>query len=176
MAQQGWIKIYRSLAAHDLWLEEPFTRGQAWVDLLMMVNHENKKVMFDGKMISVGKGSRITSIRSLGERWKWSRTKVSNFLSILEAEKMIMKKSDTKKTVITVVNYSKLQDSKDSDVTVKSHRKATEKPQKSTNKNDKNEKNEKNIKGALPRVLPPIVKSGEMTWEEYQEQAAKLRK
>ena len=65
----GWIKLHRGLAEHYLWTEKPFTRGQAWIDLLIIVNHADNKTMMDGVMTEVKRGSRITSIRKLGDRW-----------------------------------------------------------------------------------------------------------
>lgn len=36
----GWVKIYRSIQDNDLWLAEPFTWAQAWIDLLLNANHK----------------------------------------------------------------------------------------------------------------------------------------
>jgi hypothetical protein len=146
----GWIKISRNIQECDLWVDdEPFDRRSAWIDLLLMANHEDKTIIFDGNPVVVQRGQRITSIRKLSERWHWSRTKVSKFLDILEYEERITKVSDTKKTLLTIVKYEDYQSLE----TEKSHRKATEKPQKSTNKNEKNEKKEKNIYGTYENVL-----------------------
>jgi len=71
----------------------------------MLANHKDNKTLIDGELVTVKKGSFITSKRKLGIRWKWSNTKVDNFLKLLEQDEMIKKKSDTKKTVITIVKY-----------------------------------------------------------------------
>ena len=101
----GWISLHRKIEECWLWLDEPFSKGQAWVDLLLMANHHDKQISFNGKIITVSAGSRITSILYLSERWQWSRHKVSNFLNLLEKDKMITQKRDNKKTLITIVNY-----------------------------------------------------------------------
>ena len=80
---QGWIKSYRSILDHWLWTDKPFAKGQAWIDILHLVNHTKEKKFFDGKLIDVERGETITSIRKLTERWGWSNTKVKNFLNIL---------------------------------------------------------------------------------------------
>ena len=36
----GYIKLHRSLMDNPLWTEKPFSRGQAWVDLLMLANRK----------------------------------------------------------------------------------------------------------------------------------------
>lgn len=141
----GWIKLHRQLMESDMWEEKPFSRGQAWVDLLLMVNFEEKKILFDGDMIPVNRGQKITSIRKLCERWGWSNSKVNKFLTVLKNEKMIDVKSDTKKTVVTVVNYDVYQQYDNEKTSQKHHRNDTETSQKHTNKNLKNLKNEKNV-------------------------------
>ena len=42
---EGWVKTYRSLTDHWVWQDKPFSKGQAWMDLLLMVNHCEKKVL-----------------------------------------------------------------------------------------------------------------------------------
>lgn len=156
----GWICISRNIQECDLWTDdEPFDRRSAWIDLLLMANHEDKKIIFDGNPVVVHRGQRITSIRKLSERWHWSRTKVTKFLDVLEYEERITRISDTKKTLLTIVKYDDYQ-SLDAE---KSHRKATEKPQKSTNNNDNNENNDKSILSPSAKtkpernIIPPTV-------------------
>lgn len=137
----GWISLDRAIRDHWLYQEKrTFSRYEAWIDILMDANHEENKFMMSGELIQVNRGSFITSIRKLGERWNWSRTKVKLFLSALEADQMLTIKSDTKKTLIIVDNYGFYQGfklerrhQKAAEVTPKSHRNATEMPQKDTN-------------------------------------------
>lgn len=148
----GWISLHRSIQKHWLFEEKrKFSRFEAWIDILLMVNHTDNKVMHDGDLITVKRGQRITSLRQLGERWSWSITKVDKYLKTLESDGMLVVKKDTKKTVLTVVNYDDYQDGdfkkrhrKDSEKTVKKHRSNTEKTQKKTNNNDNKENNENN--------------------------------
>lgn len=79
--------------------------GQAWIDLLMMVNHEDRKVLFNGDLVTVKRGSCITSLRKLAERWRRNKRTVSRYLDLLEADGMITQKRDSKCTTINVVNY-----------------------------------------------------------------------
>ena len=147
--QQGWITLHRSLLDNFLWEDKPFTKGQAWVDLLLNANHEDKKIMFDGSVVEVKRGEKITSIRQLSERWGWSTTKTKKFLNVLQSEKMLTYFSNSKKTTYTVVNYNKYQDLNNSksntEVTQKKHRSNTEVTQKNTNNNDNNDNNDNKI-------------------------------
>ena len=86
---KGYIKVYRNIRDHWLWEEKPFSKGQAWIDLLMMVNHEDKKMMFDNEIVICKRGMTVTSLRKLSTRWGWSPGKVDRFLKILKSEIMI---------------------------------------------------------------------------------------
>jgi len=152
LAKQGWISLHRSIQDNWLWDEKPYDKARAWIDILLMVNHEKKRVLLGSQLIDVDKGEKITSIRKLSDRWGWSTTKTEKFLKVLESDKMLVVKKDTKKTVIKVLNYAIYQDSKkeesNTEVTPKSHRSNTEVTPKNTNNNDNNANNEN--KGAKP--------------------------
>lgn len=87
---EGWISLYRQIVDNWIWnIKEPFDKRAAWVDLLLMVNHENKKIELNGQIIEVERGQKITSLDKLSKRWKWSRHKVSDFLNRLEMERNV---------------------------------------------------------------------------------------
>lgn len=133
----GWVRIDRKLFEHWIWKDKPFARGQAWVDLILMVNHADGKTVLDGKKVSVKRGSKVTSLRQLSERWGWSPSKTRRFLNELENEKMLKVKCDTKKTVITLINYGKFQDRETGNETATRHRRDTDETQTNTNNNNK---------------------------------------
>lgn len=145
----GWIKLYRQIQECDIWLdEEPFDRRSAWIDLLLLANHEDKNIIFDGHKITVQRGQYLTSVRKLSAKWKWGKNKTLSFLRLLEECEMIKRESDSRRTLITLVNYDIYQSedniigtvtgqSEDSNGTVTGRRQAT-------NKNIKNDKNDKN--------------------------------
>lgn len=148
MREKGWISVHRKITENWIWEEKPFSKGQAWIDLLLMVNHQDNKTLIDGSLVTVNRGSRITSLRKLSEKWGWSRTKTKKFLELLEKDEMITFKSDSKKTVYTIVNYNDYQDTSnnknDTEVPVKDHRSDSEVTLKDTNNNDNNENNVNN--------------------------------
>ena len=107
---EGWISLHRQLQEHWLWKsKEPFDKRSAWIDLLLMVNHQKEKVEFDKGFIEVERGQRITSLEKLSKRWKWSRHKVSDYLNQLEQDSMLVQVRDNKKTLISIENYDKYQ-------------------------------------------------------------------
>ena len=107
---EGWIRIYRRLRDSWIWKDkEPFDKRSAWIDLLLKVNHKNKKIPFENTFIEIERGQTLTSIKQLAERWHWSRHKVSDFLNQLEQDTMIIQIRDTRKTLVSIVNYEKYQ-------------------------------------------------------------------
>lgn len=109
MSGSGWIKLHRSIMDHWVWEDKPFSKGQAWIDLLMQVNHTERKVMLGNELVTVERGAMVTSIRKLCDRWGWSNTKVRNFLRLLEQDGMLEVRNDTRKTVLKVRNYDVFQ-------------------------------------------------------------------
>lgn len=106
---EGWITLHRSLLDHAIWQDEPFTRGQAWVDLLLLANHEPRKTLIGGDVVELEVGSYVTTIRRLSERWFRSIEWVAKYLRLLESEKMIHTKIVGKgrqaRTILLLVNY-----------------------------------------------------------------------
>jgi DNA replication protein DnaD len=133
---KGWIKLHRELTDHWLWEEKPFDKKSAWIDLLLMANHEEKKVMLGSELIDVERGGLITSEVKLADRWGWSRTKIRRFLEMLENDSMIVLKKDNKKTVINIVNFSLFQGADSEKEQQKNIKKTSRKHQKDTNKNE----------------------------------------
>lgn len=41
----GWIKIHRDILYHEIWSDKPFSKGQAWIDLILLANHSDNKCM-----------------------------------------------------------------------------------------------------------------------------------
>lgn len=107
---EGWIRLYRQIKNHWIWKDkEPFDKRSAWIDLLLMVNHSNKKITFEDDFITIERGQTLTSIKKLSERWMWSRHKVSDYVNRLEQDGMIVQIRDTRKILISIVNYDKYQ-------------------------------------------------------------------
>lgn len=107
---EGWISLHRQIQEHWIWKsKEPFDKRSAWIDLLLLVNHQTEKIEFDNKIIEVERGQRITSLEKLASRWKWSRHKVSDFLNNLEQDRMLVQVRDKKKTLVSIENYNKYQ-------------------------------------------------------------------
>ena len=115
----GWIKLHRDITDNWLWQDESFSRGQAWIDLLLLANSKDEKFRHDNQIIEGKRGNVYRSITYLSERWKWSRKKTRAFLKLLESDGMVTTKSTTRGTTITIINYGFYQDSNPPKGTVK---------------------------------------------------------
>ena len=124
MTEKGWITLHRKIEDNWIWNDkEPFDKRSAWIDLILKANHKNKKLLYNGKLIEVERGSRITSMKKLSEEWSWSRKKVKNFLELLQNDNMIVYSSTSKNTSYTIVNYNDYQDKESDKGTSKAHQK-----------------------------------------------------
>ena len=86
----SYIKLDRGLKNNSLWLlEKPFTKGQAWIDLLILAQGIDKSREHKGKVQKLSRGNVYTSIYFLSSRWGWGRMKVYRFLEKLMMDEMI---------------------------------------------------------------------------------------
>lgn len=128
----GWIKLHRQLAENKLWFSEPFTKSQAWIDLVLHANHEDGSFWVRGIEVHVQRGEIAWSEVTMAERWQWSRNKVRRFVAWLEHERQVEQQIISKITSkIRIINYDKYQGD------------TTERQQKDNRRNT-NKKNKKN--------------------------------
>lgn len=110
----NYFFVHRVLLNSDRWLNEPFTRGQAWVDMFGLAQHAKGFFRIRGIKISVERGQLAYSKLTLSKRWKWSRGKVNRFLSELEKQNDITLKTVQQNgqqikyltTLITIIKYN----------------------------------------------------------------------
>lgn len=138
----GWISLHRQIQEHWLWEEKPYSKGQAWIDMLLLANHKDNKFLLGNELVEVKEGSFITSELKLMERWGWGKSKTRAFLDLLQSDEMIIKKSDRKKTTITIVKFSDFQGVQTTSKPQPDHSQTTARPRADTNNNDNNDNNE----------------------------------
>lgn len=154
---QGWIKLHRQIQDHWLYKERRnFSKYEAWIDLMIMATHKDTKFIHGNELIKLEKGSVVTSELKLMERWKWGKSKLRSFLELLEKDGMIIKKSDRKKTTITICNYCIYQDSELHNKEQTDHEQTNGRPSADTIKNVKNEKNVKEGQNTSCRKSKPF--------------------
>ena len=190
MGEKGWIKLHRRIQDCWIWDEKPFDKPRAWIDILLLANHADKKIMFNGNPIVIKRGQYLTSIRKLAERWGWSYDKVTRFLNVLISEDMLQKESDSNRTLLTVINYEVYQDvpnadecsdrtptSEQTEHSPNADRTPTSDKQeyKELIKNDKNVKNERTNK-KTPTVYYPLDEVLNQTFTDYVKMRKEMKK
>lgn len=105
----NWIKLYRQIMDNPFWKDKPFSKGQAWVDLLLKANYSDSVATINGEQVSVKRGQVFRSVKSLANEWGWSQNKVRRFLGELTAEHMAEVYGRTNGTLITIENYETFQ-------------------------------------------------------------------
>lgn len=107
---KGFILWYRRIMEHPLFDDgEPFTRREAWAELVMLAKYKDERFHFKGSVIDGKRGYVYRSVSGLANRFNWSRGKTTEFLKMLESEGMIERKTSSRLTVIRIVNYEKYQ-------------------------------------------------------------------
>jgi hypothetical protein len=139
--EQGFIVLHRKLNENWLWLSEPFSKAQAWIDLLLLANHADGSFFIRGVKVVIKRGHVGKSEESLSQRWKWSRGKVRAFLKLLETEQQIKQHKSPILNIIEVINYDLYQKMDNR----KNNKKTTERQQNDTNNKEETITNEEII-------------------------------
>lgn len=162
---EGWVIIHRKIQDCILWeSQDPFDYRSAWIDLLLLANHEDKQIIFNSKPLTIKRGQRLTSMQYLAQRWKWDRKKVRKFLDLLQSENMLIRDSDKKRTLLTIVNYGVYQDVGTSKGQQKDIKRTSTGHQLPINNNDNNDNNDnkENIRHRHGEYKNVLLTDGEM--------------
>lgn len=161
MGNAGWIKLHRDIREH--WVYEDPLLFKIWLSVLLIANHEERKIFINGQMFNVQRGQFWTSIRKFSAQLNMNKDTVRKKLLLLQSDGMIY--MDSRKgigTLITVCNYALYQGFSSGSVDTSSDTKSDtewDKPQthrgtlrshKQEYKNDKNDKEIKNNSGLPP--------------------------
>ena len=145
----GWVLLHRKICENKLWLEKPFSKGQAWIDLFLNANHSVGIFWVRGNEVTIKRGQLGWSELTMSKRWGWSKNKTRRFLKWLETEQQIKQQKTFITTIITILNYETHQEV----ATERNSRRYSRKTADDTQtKNDKEElKNDKEVIAAEPQ-------------------------
>lgn len=105
---KGYIPLWRDIQDNKIWLtDEPFDRRSAWIDLLLMVNHKESKILVGNRVQVIRPGQKWTSYKKLAEKWHWSYKRVLRYINLLKSDGMIFADGTPNGTLITVINWDK---------------------------------------------------------------------
>ena len=100
---------------------EPFSRREAFLDLVQRAAIEEKVIPVNGGTITLKRGQVYASVRFLAKRWEWSKSKVERFIKDLQSWGFVGQRAtqkwdtlrdtneDTLTSVISIVNYDAFQ-------------------------------------------------------------------
>lgn len=142
--EQGWIKLDRAIVSH--WIFEDAWKFRAWIDLLILANHQSKKVVLGNQIFMCERGELLYSLDSLSKRWRVERSRTRRFLQLLQSESMIVLKDERKTTRITICKYESYQGERNANETQMKRERNANETQTHTNKNDNNDNNVNNDK------------------------------
>ena len=143
----GWIKIDRQISNH--WIFNDSWKFRNWIDLILMVNHRDKKVEINGTLFMCKRGETLRSIQTLSVRWRCSKSKVRRFLQLLQKDDMIQLTNELKTTRITICKYDTYQIDRIKDESKLKRKRNANESEANSNKNEKNEKKKKNFQKSL---------------------------
>ena len=164
---EGWIKLHRQIIENPLYFSEPFTRCQAWIDMLLLANTKDGFFYKRGIRVEVIRGQVGYDIESLAKRWKWSRGKAERFLNVLEIDKQVIRQKSNVTTLISICNYNTYQSSNkpndNPNTNANEHQTITQTvTQTEANKNNKNNKELKEVNTSVLELY-----SFESFWNLY---------
>ena len=104
---KGWIKLHRQIVDSTIWQsKDPFDDRSAWIDLLLMANHESRVMQIPNKQfITIQAGQLHTSMQHLADRWHWSRNRVIRYFKRLSEQGMCTTKCTPYGTTVTIVKW-----------------------------------------------------------------------
>lgn len=97
------IQVDKRLQDEWFWKEKPFSKGQAWVDLMLLADNETHCNDWDSEDC---KRTIKLNISCLSEKWGWNRPKTYRFVEELEKYGLITLNVTPNVTLITIEKYT----------------------------------------------------------------------
>ena len=143
---KGWISLHRKILDNPILSRgRTYSRFEAFVYMLLQANHKDNKAVIGNQIIKVRSGSFVTSQKKLMKEFRWGSTKLRAFIKMLEDDKMIVSKSNTYSTMITITNYDSYQNLQTTNKLQSESNQKTNKLQSKTNNNDNTLNNDNNV-------------------------------
>jgi hypothetical protein len=161
---KGWISIHRKLKDHWIYPNNrKFTEFEAWIDILLEVNHKDASVQLGLTVIECKRGQSIKSLDTWANKWKWNKSYVRRFFNLLQKYEMIKTENVKKTTRITVCKYDTYQIGGNDDETILTQSCNDLDTQLTPNNNDNNDNNKYIVNFEEARKIYPGKKRGSDT-------------
>lgn len=119
MSKDGnWVKVNRNLLEQPFWNEKPFSKGQAWIDILLNVHWKTGYDWVGSRKRRARPGQRWVTVRTLAERWGWNKSAVERFLAQLAETDRVTLDGTAYGTLLTLKNWALYQHGETPDETL----------------------------------------------------------
>lgn len=108
-ANEGWVKLNRSILDHWIWQDLEFYR--AWTTLIMLANYEPKRRPFNGEIVTIEAGQLLGSVPYFAKATGLSPKRWRTLQKLLQKDGMIEVENTPKGARLSICNYSTYQDS-----------------------------------------------------------------
>mgnify|MGYP003144147242 CR=1 FL=1 len=143
----GWVSLHRKVFENPIIKpKKPYSKFEAWCWLIIRANHSDNKFVLGNEIIKAKAGEVITSQKKLAAQFGWGNTKVRNFLKLLESDSMIVIKTTSKTTCLTICNYLTYQESQTKNKLKTNRKQTANKSQTNIINNNNNSNNVNKIK------------------------------
>jgi len=149
---QGWIKIHRQIQEKG-YINKP-AYVSLWVNLLLLANHKEKEVMWNGNLIVIKRGQFITGRKELSKLTGIPETTIERILKVFKNGHQIEQQTYNKYRLITILNWDRYQEP--------DNKRTTNGQQTDTNKNVRR-------KEVLGETSSPVLKDNlkeDMSWNK----------
>lgn len=105
---RNFLPLSRKIFQHPYYREKrSFSKFEALLSLIHLARWdvEAARDILDGKSVTWGRGELPASVRFLGAAWQWDKNKVARFLSTLEEDGTITRRSENGITILRLVKY-----------------------------------------------------------------------
>jgi DNA replication protein DnaD len=155
MGNDGWISIHRKIKENWIFKKNRIkSEFEAWIIMLMEVNHTKEKVSIKGEIIVCERGESIKSLDTWAHLFGWTKSRVRRFFKLLESDTMIVLKPTHKTTHLTICNYDIYQKSRNNNETIMKRKRNTDETQMALNNKYNNDNNDKNDKNSINNTHP----------------------
>lgn len=141
---QGWIKLHRSLLDNPICHKADW--AWLWIVLLLLANHEDRSIIWNGEKRVIKRGSFITSRQQLALHSGIHQSSIERALKYLKNEQQIEQQTDRQSRLITIIKYNDYQIGEQQSEQRVNNERTTSEQRVNTNKNDNNINNYKNEK------------------------------
>lgn len=113
MSASGVFAVARSIWEDEDFAPEPFTEREAWMWLVSAAAWKTSRIRGARSPIELRRGEFSFAVRFLAEKWRWSKSRVSRFIDMIEKRDMIRDTSREvtrdKWKIYLINNYNKFQ-------------------------------------------------------------------